>query len=124
MAKQVHHMRLMARMAASSLEDMVCYNESQIRPLTEDQKGTLEQVGQVCESSIMTAMSGLSAIGETLAGIGAFGDSVDEYRVNPDILTNDRLAGLGFLIQGLAEMAEEARDAEIKIAYIKRQQVG
>lgn len=67
-------------------------------------------------------MSGLSAIGETLAGIGAYGDSVDEYRVNPDMLTNERLADLGWLISGLAEMAHECRDVSLVVTDIKEQQ--
>lgn len=36
MSRQLHHMRLMARMATSPLEDRVSHNESQIQPLTED----------------------------------------------------------------------------------------
>ena len=89
------------------------------RPLSDDQLADLNRSSRVADNGLLTIHHGIAAIGHVLATIGE--NDRSESTINSDYLTNEVLSDLGWLLEGLGELAYTMTSAQSNIEYVLKE---
>ena len=94
-----------------NLDGMFASSEGNVPKLTESQEVDLKAVESVTSNSLLTIHRGMRSVGALLANIGSKSIYHNRNDIDSDLLDSKTLEDIGYMIDGLAGLAQSLSDA-------------